>query len=137
MKRHSVISPKPFLLIQIFFISLCVSSPVFAHAILVQSEPKVDSTIDASPQQVGIWFNENVASEFKALAVINSAGKRVDNQDVKQAALDRTHLYATIPRLPPDTYTVRYRVMSADTHIVTGRFTFTVTPPDTAGLESN
>ncbi|SFL19357.1 hypothetical protein/copper transport protein [Nitrosomonas aestuarii] len=137
MKHHSVISSKLFLLRQIFFISLWVSSSVSAHAILAQSEPKVDSTIDVSPQQIGIWFNENVASEFKALAVINSAGKRVDNQDVKQAALDRTHIYVTVPRLLPDKYTVRYRVMSADTHIVTGRFTFTVTPPETAAIETN
>jgi methionine-rich copper-binding protein CopC len=42
-----------------------------------------------------------------------------------------------MPKLPPDTYTVRYRVMSADTHIVTGRFTFTVTTPDKAELQAD
>lgn len=122
------------LLMQIVLITL--SSAAFAHAILVESKPKVDSIVNTSPDQVSIWFNENVASEFKSLAVINSAGKRVDNNDVKQAALDRSHIFATTPKLPPDTYTVRYRVMSADTHIVTGRFTFTVATPDKAEFQA-
>lgn len=104
--------------------------PVFAHAVLVQSHPKADSIIEESPKQVDVWFNENVASEFKALTIVNSAGKRVDNKDIKQARLDRSHIYVSIPQLPPDTYTVRYRVMSSDTHIVTGRFNFTIKNPE-------
>ncbi len=111
-------------------IILTLPFPAFAHAILVKSQPEVDSIIDKSPKQVDIWFNENVASEFKALAVINSAGNRVDNKDIKQARLDRSHIYISTPQLPPDTYTVRYRVMSADTHIVTGRFNFTIKNPE-------
>lgn len=130
MTRRRIASITDLPLALILIISLTLPLPVFAHAVLVQSHPEVDSTINASPEQVNIWFNENVASEFKALAVINSAGKRVDNKDIKQARLDRSHIYITTPQLPPDTYTVRYRVMSADTHIVTGRFNFTIKNPD-------
>lgn len=135
MKHFRAIRNTLMLLMQIVLITL--PSAAFAHAILVESEPKAESIVNTSPDQVSIWFNENVASEFKSLAVINSAGKRVDNNDVKQAALDRSHIFATTPKLPPDTYTVRYRVMSADTHIVTGRFTFTITTSDTAELQTN
>ena len=130
MKRRRIASITDLPLALILTISLTLPLPVFAHAVLVQSHPEVDSTINEPPEQVNIWFNENVASEFKALAVINSAGKRVDNKDIKQARLDRSHIYITTPQLPPDTYTVRYRVMSADTHIVTGRFNFTIKNPD-------
>lgn len=130
MTRRRIASITDLPLALILIISLTLPLPVFAHAVLVQSHPEVDSTINESPEQVNIWFNENVASEFKALAVINSAGKRVDNKDIKQARLDRSHIYITTPQLPPDTYTVRYRVMSADTHIVTGRFNFTIKNPD-------
>lgn len=135
MKHSRSIRNTLMLLMQIVLITL--PSAVFAHAILVESEPKAESIVNTPPDQVSIWFNENVASEFKSLAVINSAGKRVDNNDVRQAALDRSHIFATTPKLPPDTYTVRYRVMSADTHIVTGRFTFTVTTPDRAELQAD
>ena len=130
MKRTRHFFTANLLLVLIFIISCALPLPVLAHAVLVQSQPEVDSTINESPRQVNIWFNENVASEFKALAVINSAGKRVDNKDIKQASLDRSHIYISTPELPPDTYTVRYRVMSADTHIVTGRFKFTIKASD-------
>jgi methionine-rich copper-binding protein CopC len=56
-------------------------------------------------------------------------GKRMDNKDVAQETFDQSHLYITVPDLPPDTYTVRYRVVSIDTHIVTGKFKFTIKKP--------
>jgi Uncharacterized protein, homolog of Cu resistance protein CopC len=34
-----------------------------------------------------------------------------------------------VPNLAPDTYTVRYRVVSIDTHIVTGKYQFTIKAP--------
>jgi methionine-rich copper-binding protein CopC len=78
---------------------------------------------------VDVWFNDKVGSEYKALAIIDSAGKRVDNKDAAQETFDQSHLYVTIPQLPPGTYNVRYRVVSLDTHIVTGKFKFTIKTP--------
>ncbi|ESS71753.1 copper resistance protein CopC [Methyloglobulus morosus KoM1] len=109
--------------------TLALPLPIFAHAIMVKSQPEADSTITESPKQVDTWFNDKVGSEYKALAVINSAGKRVDNKDAAQETFDQSHLYTTVTELPPDTYTVRYRVVSMDTHIVTGKFKFTIKKP--------
>ncbi len=109
--------------------SLTLPMPVFAHAIMVKSQPVVDSTVAESPKQVDVWFNDKVGSEYKALAVIDSAGKRVDNKDAAQETFDQSHLYVTVPQLPPGTYNVRYRVVSLDTHIVTGKFKFTIKTP--------
>ncbi len=103
---------------------------VLAHAVMVRSSPEKDSTITQSPTQVDIWFNEQVRSAHKSLAVISSTGKRVDNKDIKQEVLDPSHIFTSIPDLPPDIYTVRYRVISADTHVVSGKFNFTVKDPD-------
>jgi len=111
----------------LFFFSLfCWSPAVSAHAIMVKSAPEVDSTLSSRPTQVDIWFNEKIGSAYLSLAVINSKGERMDNKDFRQAKLDPSHIYVTTSPLPPDIYTVRYRVMSADTHIITGRFNFTV-----------
>lgn len=119
------------LLMCLFFITfLVLPEAAFAHAVMVKSVPEKDSTITTSPKQVDVWFNEHVRSAFKSLAVMNSAGKRVDNKDIEQEILDPSHIYITIPRLPPDTYTVRYRVISADTHAVSGKFDFTVAESD-------
>ena len=117
------------LLNMVIFVILAYPLPVFAHAIMVKSQPEVDSTTAESPKQVDVWFNDKVGSEYKALAVINSAGQRVDNKDATQETFDQSHLYTTVTDLPPDTYTVRYRVVSMDTHIVTGKFKFTIKKP--------
>jgi methionine-rich copper-binding protein CopC len=102
--------------------------PALAHAILVKSQPAKDENVSIAPKQVDLWFNAAVKGEYKALAVIDSSGKRVDNQDVEQALLDGSHIYSTVGDLAPGKYTVRYRVVSEDSHIVTGKFDFTVQP---------
>lgn len=112
----------------LFTTTLVSPLSVFAHAIMVKSQPAQDTTIAVSPKQIDVWFNDKVGSEYKAVAVIDSKGNRVDNKDVQQELLDGSHLYCTVPDLPPDTYTVRYRVVSIDTHIVTGKFQFTIKP---------
>ncbi len=110
-------------------VALLLPLPVFAHAILVKSQPAKDEVISVSPKQIDVWFNDKVGSEYKALAVIDSAGKRVDNKDVEQESGNEAHLYATLQNLEPGTYTVRYRVVSIDTHIITGKFQFSVKAP--------
>ncbi len=126
--RDIIFTDKP-LLGLVLLASLILPIPVFAHAIMVKSQPVVDSTIAESPKQVDVWFNDKVGSEYKALAVIDNTGKRVDNKDAAQETFDQSHLYVTIPQLPPGTYNVRYRVVSLDTHIVTGKFKFTIKTP--------
>lgn len=102
------------------------SEVALAHAILVKSQPAKDETVEESPKQIDLWFNDAVRSEYKALAVIDSNGKRVDNHDVEQSLTDGSNIHATVPNLVPGKYNVRYRVVSEDTHIVTGKFEFTV-----------
>ena len=119
---------KMFLKSLIFSAMFGTSFNVFAHAIMVKSQPEQNVNLSVSPKQIDVWFNDKVGSEYKAIAVINSKGNRVDNKDVQQEMLDGSHIYCTVPLLPADTYTVRYRVVSIDTHIVTGKFQFTIKP---------
>jgi methionine-rich copper-binding protein CopC len=117
-------------LLSIAFLILSTSPlPAFSHAIMVKSQPEENATLTVSPKQIDVWFNDKVGSEYKALAVIDSTGARVDNKDVQQELLDASHVYCTIPTLPAGTYTIRYRVVSIDTHIVTGKFQFTIKAP--------
>jgi len=117
-------------LLQTLLVSATLLSPLAAqaHAILVKSQPAKDATVSEAPKQIDLWFNDPVRSEYKALAVIDSEGKRVDNRDVEQSLTDGSNIHATVQDLAPGIYTVRYRVVSQDTHIVTGKFPFTVKP---------
>lgn len=111
-----------------FLLVMLCSKAVMAHAILVKSEPAKDEVVSSSPKEIHLWFNDAVKSEYKALAVIDSSGKRVDNHDVEQSFTNGANIHATVPVLEPGVYTVRYRVVSEDTHIVTGKYEFTVKP---------
>lgn len=119
---------KKFLKSLLFTAAFASPFSVFAHAIMVKSQPEQNAILTVSPKQIDVWFNDKVGGEYKAVAVIDSKGNRVDNKDVQQEMLDGSHLYCTIPTLPADTYTVRYRVVSIDTHIITGKFQFTIKP---------
>ena len=105
---------------------LGLSSTVYAHAILVKSVPEKETVITQSPEKVEVWFNDAVGRKYQALAVINKKGKRMDNRDVKQDSSDGAHLSATLKPMEPGKYTVRYRVQSADGHILSGKYYFTL-----------
>jgi methionine-rich copper-binding protein CopC len=113
----------------ILLTALALPSSAFAHAKMVRSSPEQNAVLTESPKQVDVWFDDKVGTEYKALAVINSKGERVDNKDMVQEASDLAHFYVTVPTLTPDTYTVRYRAVSIDTHIVTGKYQFTIKAP--------
>jgi methionine-rich copper-binding protein CopC len=129
LMRHNNRTPK--LCLSAFAVAayFALPCPAYAHAILVKSQPVKDATVTVTPTQVDVWFNDKVGSEYKALAVIDSNGKRFDNKDVAQETFDQSHMFATVQPLPPGVYTVRYRVVSIDTHIVTGKFQFSVQAP--------
>lgn len=98
----------------------------FAHAILVRSEPAAEAVLQTKPQRVDLWFDAGVGPKYTALAIVNTDGERMDNHDAELDLLDKSHLSATLKGLVPGRYGVRYRVQSADGHIVTGKFFFQV-----------
>ncbi|MGH8614500.1 MAG: copper resistance CopC family protein [Gammaproteobacteria bacterium] len=121
VEHKSLFSVNPF-----FHHSLPAERVLVAHAILVRSLPEQESTVQGSPEEVKLWFNEGVGAQYMALAVINSEGKRVDNKDATQGFFDKSELSVTLPPVPPGKYAVRYRVQSADGHIITGKYYFSV-----------
>ncbi|QFY43394.1 copper resistance protein CopC [Candidatus Methylospira mobilis] len=99
-----------------------------AHAILVESQPDKDAVISDAPDDVLLIFNDGVGQEYLALAVIDENGTRVDKHDAKLDFSDHSHLRASVSKLNPGRYTVRYRVLSADGHVVSGKYYFQVEP---------
>ncbi|MBS1212382.1 MAG: copper resistance protein CopC [Proteobacteria bacterium] len=97
-----------------------------AHAILVKANPEKEAVVTDVPAEVLLIFNDSVGEEFLALAVVDETGKRVDKHDAKLDFTDRSHLRASVEKLPPGKYMVRYRVLSADGHVVSGKYFFQV-----------
>lgn len=107
---------------------LAVVSEVWAHAILVKAQPEKEAVIQQAPEEVVLVFNDAVGQEFLALAVIDASGKRVDKHDARLDFTDHSHLRASVEPLSPGQYVVRYRVLSADGHVVSGKYSFQLQP---------
>jgi methionine-rich copper-binding protein CopC len=61
------------------------------------------------------------------VSVWDSSGRQVDLADAQAPSDDRRMLSVSLPSaLPAGTYTVRFRVLSVDGHVVEGQFSFTV-----------
>jgi|SRR5215471_16164183 len=97
-----------------------------AHAFLQRAEPAVGSTVQTSPAEVRICFTENIEPRFSTVQVFNSDGKDVDKRNVHLDRSNQAVLHVSLPPLPPGTYKVVWRVVSVDTHVTNGNFTFRV-----------
>lgn len=96
------------------------------HAYLVKSNPPSRAVISRAPSRIQLWFNERLEAAFSTLAVVDAAGAGVDRGDVEVDREDTRKLSVGVPALGPGTYSVRYRVLSVDGHIVESQFSFTV-----------
>ncbi len=107
-------------------IFLLLFSPLaWSHAILVEANPGDNQRLSAPPKQIRLRFDAAVGKRYLALAVIGKDRRRVDAGDAARDFLDPSTVTATLASpLTPGEYLVRYRVQSADGHIVTGRYRF-------------
>jgi methionine-rich copper-binding protein CopC len=97
-----------------------------AHSLLVRSEPGRNATMSRVPERVKVWFGERIEPAYAKLSVWSEAGKQVDAGDAAVAPDDPALLSVSTPGLGPGRYTVRFRVLSVDGHVVESSFAFTV-----------
>jgi methionine-rich copper-binding protein CopC len=98
----------------------------FAHAYLVKAVPAQRAVVFAPPERLQLWFNERLEPAFSTLTVTDAAGKGADQGDTKVAPDDPKLLSVGLKPLTPGVYTVKFRVLSVDGHVVTNQFSFTV-----------
>ena len=104
-------------------------SPASAHARLEQTVPAASSAVRVSPPQLKLWFTERLEPAFSNVQVFDRNGNQVDKRDPEVDRADAKLLQVSLPSLAPGTYRVKWRVLSVDTHISKGDFTFNVVAP--------
>lgn len=99
-----------------------------AHAVMVASAPGGWQFLDSSPSEVSLRFTEPVDVGLANIKLINPRGKEVTGLGAPQHPDGKPDSVSVrIPEtLANGTYTVAWRVVSADTHPVQGAFTFSV-----------
>jgi methionine-rich copper-binding protein CopC len=106
---------------------LFASSAASSHAFLDRAEPRVGSTIKSAPGQVRVWFTERLEPAFSTLEVFDERGERVDTGLVQTDERNPDTLQVPLKSIGPGAYRVKWRVLSVDTHVTEGDFTFRVT----------
>ncbi len=122
----NVAKRKPLVVIALALAATSIPPRAFAHAFLDRADPRVGSSVDRAPRQVTLWFSEPLEPAFSRVKVLDAQGNEVDAKDGAVDADDRGVMHATLPMLPAGTYRVEWRVVSADTHVTKGDFTFEV-----------
>ncbi len=101
-------------------------APAEAHAVLVKSIPAARALLSHQPDRVQLWFNERLEPAFTTVSVWSASGAQVDRRDAVVGHDDPRRLSVTLGALESGGYTVRFRVLSVDGHIVEASFSFTV-----------
>ncbi|SEQ00713.1 copper resistance protein CopC [Streptomyces radiopugnans] len=107
------------------------AAPAAAHATLTGSDPAPGAVVDRAPRQVTLTFSESVSLADDAIRVLAPDGGRVDTGEPRDLSAGGEIRHGTGLRdgLPDGTYTVVWQAVSADSHPISGAFTFSVGAP--------
>ncbi|WP_405807430.1 copper resistance protein CopC [Streptomyces sp. NBC_00210] len=110
---------------------LAGASPASAHAALTGSNPKDGAVVATAPKDVTLTFSEQVAMGNDSIRVLEPSGKRADKAKIRNLSTGGKVSYGVdlLPGLPNGTYTVAWQAVSADSHPVSGAFTFAIGAP--------
>jgi methionine-rich copper-binding protein CopC len=104
------------------FSSLWVTGVVFAHAHLLQATPADGSVLTRAPSAFELTFNEAATLTALSLQKGAQAAQKIDGLPTRPAA----QFNIPAPRLDAGDYTLNFRVLSDDNHVVSGSIKFKV-----------
>ncbi|WP_422746108.1 copper resistance CopC family protein [Micromonospora sp. WMMD754] len=106
---------------------LAPAAPAAAHNSLQAATPAQDARLTAAPTSVTLRFLQRLNPEFTTIVLSDAGQQKIATG---APAVDGATGTITIDQpLPNGTYTVAYRVVSADGHPVQGSYRFTVADP--------
>jgi copper transport protein len=108
------------LLVLLAACALVAPAVAWAHATLQSETPHFGQELAVSPRQVTLSFDQFV--QFPAVTVYNARGRAFGGRAVSHGL----RVVAPLPKLPTGAYTIRWHVLSADGHVVSGVWTFGV-----------
>jgi copper resistance protein C len=101
-------------------------TPALAHATLIEAYPADGAALSEAPEQVQLLFNEPIEAEFDPLKVYDQGSDRVDEDNARVSPNNARLLVVDLEELPEGSYTVEWRVTSADGHPVSGTQGFVI-----------
>jgi copper transport protein len=112
-----------------FVAALAVAPGAAAHSVLEETRPANDEVVQQSPRQVLLRFNEGVDTSLgRALQVFDASGEQIDTGDILRPSPEQVAVEIE-EELAGGTYTVAWRLISADSDPIRGAFVFHVGAP--------
>ena len=105
---------------------LLVPGVAGAHAVMVKSSPARRAVLATPPARVELTFNERLEPAYSTVSVWAADNTRADDGKVVIAPEDPRRLSVGLARAQHGAYSVKYRVLSVDGHLVEGTFPFEV-----------
>ena len=103
-----------------------VGRMAWAHPVLEASDPGQGATV-SSPKEIRLTFTEKLIAKFSGLTIKDQSGRPIGTASPSVDPNDKRQLIVPISTpLPPGAYDVDWHAVGADTHRVTGHFSFRV-----------
>ena len=110
-------------------LATAVPGTTAVHFGLSKSSPEADSSVPA-PSEVRLWFTEAPQEGTVRVRILEAEDAGVHVEDAAQDAEDpKSFVVAMHGTLAPGAYTVSWRGMGADGHVVRDTFQFSVSAP--------
>ncbi|MFB7503270.1 copper resistance CopC/CopD family protein [Streptomyces broussonetiae] len=111
----------------LFLLLFAAAAPASAHAALRATDPADGTVLGTAPRQVTLTFSESVGLLTDSFRVYDPSNHRVRTGPAGHVPGRSDTARVSLPaRLATGTYTVAWRVVSADSHPVSGALTFSV-----------
>ncbi len=106
------------------------AAPVSAHSAVRDTDPREGSVLRSAPREVTMTFTESVAITDDSLRVLSPENRRVNAGDTQHVPGHSDQVRVRLRGdLADGTFTVAWRVVSADSHPIAGAFTFSIGEP--------
>ena len=105
--------------------TLCIGSVLaWAHAIVVESSPKMNGVVTGPVVEIKLRFNVRIDGPRSRLTLVKPDGTSHAVEVLQQPSPDS--LTATVSGLRPGNYQLHWQVLASDGHITQGDIPFTV-----------
>ncbi len=105
-------------------LALAVPTTTWAHAILVESMPKLDSVVTGPEFSIVLRFNVRIDARRSRLRLSGPDGALITVGIANQPSPDT--LQSTVRGLKPGAYQLIWQVLASDGHMSEGKVPFTV-----------
>jgi len=104
----------------------------FAHATIVSTSPADTSVVKTAPRAVTMRWSEAVDLGDHAVTLLDARGKEIKTSRPRHGPGGASTAVLDLPPgLKDGTYVISWRVVSSDSHPVTGAFSFSIGSPST------